>query len=141
MFKAPMRYKRGQLSLFIAIGVLLLVGLGVFLYIKSLSAQKVTEVPADIAPIKLYIDKCLEETAKDAVLTVALQGGYYFTPENSLGFLNVEIPYYMYEGNVSVPTKDDIESELSLYIALNLPACANLDTFREKGYTIESGDM
>lgn len=136
-----MRHKRGQLSLFIAVGVLLIVGLGIFLYIKSLSAQKHAEVPADIAPIKLYIDKCLEETAKDAVLLVALQGGYYFAPEDSLGFLNVEIPYYMYEGNVSIPTKKEIENELSLYMVLNLPQCANLDTFREKGYDIEAGDM
>ncbi|MFC1733401.1 hypothetical protein ACFL6I_24135 [candidate division KSB1 bacterium] len=91
-----MSFKRGQITLFIIIGVVILSALGLFLYLRGQVAEEEEFVPADIAPIKVFVDKCLEETAKDAILVVSLQGGYYLAPENSLNFLGLKIPYYLY---------------------------------------------
>lgn len=131
-----MHPKRGQITTFIIIGVVLIAVVGVFLYTRSQAGPEEEAVPADVAPIKMYVDQCLKQTAEDAVLDVAAQGGYYFAPQNSINFLYMSVPYYLYEGRVLVPTKEMIEDELSLYVSLNLPYCVDMAQFAEKGYNI-----
>jgi len=132
--------KKGQITVFIIIGIIVLLVLAIFLSQRQL-VVKAPEAPTaiNVAPVQSYIQGCLEKTAKDAVLTVALQGGYYLPPENSLRFLGVNMPYYIYEGNVSIPTQEQIENELSLYVNSNLAECANLDSFAQRGYNISTG--
>lgn len=131
-----MQSKRGQLTVFVIIGVVIVAVVAILLYLKSVAVEKEEVVPVDIAPIKLYVEKCLEETAKDAVLIIALQGGYYILPEKSLNFLNIYSPYYLYEGEVFLPTIEMIENELSFYCMFNLRDCIDLETFSERGYEI-----
>ena len=146
--------KRGQIALFIIIGMVILIAAGIFIYARVKVVEKEAEVlPADIAPIKLYVDKCLEETAKDAVLYVALHGGYYTLPEKSLAFQNINmreinqslllitIPFYVYEEEMLIPTKESMEHELSLYINSEFPKCIDVTQLEEKGYALEFGKL
>jgi len=68
--------KRGQITLFIVIGVLILIIVGIFLYVRAPVDEE--EVPRDVAPVKVFVEECLEDIGKEAVIENSIQGGYYY---------------------------------------------------------------
>lgn len=83
-----MKNKRGQVTLFIVIGLILLlaVGLTIYLYstkeiktIEQAELPRIQQVPAEAEPIREYVKSCIEETAKDALRKLGDHGGYIDT--------------------------------------------------------------
>lgn len=78
--------RKGQLSVALIIGVLLIAFLGGLLYqatilIKERSKQQLeaqTMIQSKITPIQDYVQACLELASKDGLLTLGQQGGYLF---------------------------------------------------------------
>lgn len=76
--------KRGQITLFLIAGVLLLLAFGIYLYtqrakfIRPIEEQRsiVAEVPLELQPINSYITNCIYETAKDGIIKLGDHGGY-----------------------------------------------------------------
>ena len=80
-----MFYKRGQITVFIIIGIILLiaVGLGIYLYtttairpLEEATLPAIQKVPAEVQPIQEYITSCVESTAKTALHRIGDYGGY-----------------------------------------------------------------
>src|SRR3989344_1905776 len=92
--------KRGQITIFIIIGIIFLVFILLFSWLRfstlkeTFTAQKV-EVSFS-APVLNYIQSCLDKTAEEAVFFIAEHGGYYELPD--LADLKFNLPYYLYEG-------------------------------------------
>ena len=85
-----MTQKRGQITLFIVIGLIILLGAGITIYLTVLQEPKtieqaelpaVQQVPAEAEPIREYVRSCIYETAKEAVIKLGDHGGY-ITTEN-----------------------------------------------------------
>jgi len=145
-------HKKAQISVFLLIGIVILVIIGIFLYQRT-QVVKAPEMaaPVNVAAVQVYVQQCLEKTASDAVLYIGQHGGYYYMPEEfsvfpDINTLNVEtpapllnIPFYFYEGKDFVPTKEEMEKQLSYYVSFNLPGCADLGAFAQQGFKVEAG--
>lgn len=77
--------KRGQITLFIIIGISIVVLVGIYFMLKSQGTILETENELDLqaekvgiefSPIQGYVDNCIYSLSKEAVKKVGLQGGY-----------------------------------------------------------------
>lgn len=75
--------KKGQLTVFIIIGIVLLFSTALGLYVKKSVSSYSTpvdvaleQVPQEIKPIQTYVSNCVELTAKEAIRKIGVQGGY-----------------------------------------------------------------
>lgn len=141
-------HKRGQVTIFMIIGILILIIMGSFFLIKSYSEEKRVETEAEIiqqeikmsAPVKQYIESCLDSTGKKALLFVGKHGGYYELPLQSDDFFLM--PYYFYDNKSHLISKKELEIQISNYINHELFFCVkNFVFFEEHGYDIKQEDV
>ncbi len=71
--------RRGQITLFVIIGLAVLLLVGIFLLWRSTSEPASLAGTQAAASVTALVESCLEQTARDALITIGLGGGY--TPE------------------------------------------------------------
>jgi hypothetical protein len=127
--------KRGQVTIFIIIGIVILI----IAFIGIMFGEQITGgigrlLSPEAEPLRLFIEQCAEVTGDKAVLLAASQGGYIVPPERLRlsydGFLPpapspIQVPMWWYKGTSYVPTKEQIEQQISDYVTENLPVCLN----------------
>ncbi len=83
-----MNNKRGQVTVFIVLGIILLIAAGIAIYLYSMRTPvliehvelpRVQQAPAEAEPIRQYVRSCIYETAKDALIKLGEHGGYIDT--------------------------------------------------------------
>jgi len=127
--------KRGQVSTFIIIAIIILIVISVFFLFYSPVKNK-----PDFSDnsLKSAILDCLGKTARQGIYEIGSTGGYY----NLTGIPSEEgISYYEIYNQLKIPDKEIIEKELSNYVNDNLGKCIENQkvfniTFNEK---IKSG--
>ena len=128
--------KRGQVTILIILAVVVAVGVIIFLSlnqesssnnINSIFSKLGLQVEAN--QVESSILDCMKIIAEDASAVIGIQGGYYNQPEKfeDIGF--AFIPYYYNKGSYLQPSKQRIESELSLFFDENLAFCLEDLTF------------
>ncbi|MBI1969946.1 hypothetical protein HYS48_04595, partial [Candidatus Woesearchaeota archaeon] len=72
-----MREKRGQITVFIIIGIFLLAAVAVFLYLKQDRTGLEIEqaIPEEFMPIKHFVEECIQKYAQQGILLMGVQGG------------------------------------------------------------------
>ncbi|MBS3159226.1 hypothetical protein J4436_00390 [Candidatus Woesearchaeota archaeon] len=155
--------KRGQVMMFVIIGiVILIIAITVFFIqryiLKSDLERELAEhrnVPLEVLPLVESTDSCLQTIIQEAVDIVGLQGGYIDLleediPTSSFSPLtkNLEIlpslktPLWFRETpngiqKTEVPSLEDIETNIEVYINENSQRCFNnLSYYSQFGYTI-----
>ncbi|MBD3312884.1 hypothetical protein GF345_00420 [Candidatus Woesearchaeota archaeon] len=143
-----MGIKRGQVTIFIIIGVSILVIVGALFYIRGSSVDLETqssisdEVEIDTSSLSAFISTCARQTAQDAVDYTAFRGGKDVRFDQGYQFAAVTIPYYFYEGENRFPTMDEIRQTLQDYMNENIKLCTNgFETFKQQGYDIEESEI
>lgn len=139
-----MSSKKGQVTIFIIVGLVILLAIGSFFYIRT----KVTEAGLGIALkqdtaegdaliVQSFVSECLEEVSKDAVLLLGQQGGYINlsrtdlhsqqfsisddpTSSDAVTFGGLEIPYWWYEDSSHGCTRCSITTK-------NIPTVENME--------------
>jgi len=144
--------KRGQLSIFAIIGIVIVVLVILFLFVRSkvyIGPATQQDLESELIPIKEHIEECLIEKAEPRLRQIGLQGGYIKTPEGS---------YRLYNGNrvsyLCYNIKDkpycrqrvlrlgDIEQELETVLKEELSTqCINIQNFRKIGTTLKQGEL
>lgn len=118
--------KRGQITNFIIIGVIIVV-LAIALFFILRAPEPEVEEQLDLTEksiaVKTYVDSCIDSTANTGLLLMGLQGGYLYAPENSISTQYSRVPFYYDNGNKTVPTTQDMEEELAGYLDLYLNDC------------------
>ncbi|MCX6711963.1 MAG: hypothetical protein NT139_02935 [Candidatus Woesearchaeota archaeon] len=145
--------KRGAVTLFIIIGLLIVASIITIVYFRDDIAnlfrkeQTITTVtvPKQIEPIKNYIDSCIDEVSQDAIDRVSSQGGYINLPtdEIPISLANIfsselqifprgtsKTIYWYYESangiqKNQIPNLNDIEKQINDYVNNNLESCLN----------------
>lgn len=138
-----MKLKRSQVSLFILLSLVILIAASLIVYLRGLEdggTIEQLEVPAEIAPVKSYMDECVKKSATEAAYIIGSQGGYKTLPEKSLGLIFSKAPFYYFEGSNLMPSKKDIENEFASSVNERLNACINLSVFESQGYKISAGN-
>jgi hypothetical protein len=137
-----MHQKKGQVTVFIIVGIIAILIIGAFLLIRERTAAPPDQATAiDTSSLNSFVTSCAKQTAQNAVVYTGLRGGVAF-PEKYLAFAGIEMPYYFYEGVESVPSDEIIKETLKYYMDNSLKSCTNgFESFKTQGYTIEEGDV
>ncbi|MBT4416495.1 hypothetical protein HOC80_00150, partial [archaeon] len=91
--------KRGQVTLFIIIGIVIviLIALGVYFRGELFDAVGLTEelfYPSEIQEVVDEVQDCVDISTYEAVVSVGYKGGYYNTPSSAFVNEYVTLPYY-----------------------------------------------
>jgi hypothetical protein len=139
--------KRGQITTFLVIGIIILFVTGAVLYARSvLVKEQITPTPAgtiETAQLKSYVEACLASVGEEAVIEIGKTGGFiYPVPLPSMTYNDSDIYYWYYINTTISPSKEVIENEISNYLRLYLGDClADFTNFRAQGYNITTGSI
>ncbi len=128
-----MHKKRGQVTIFIIVGIILLFSLALFLYFRRVAAPLETYevVPDQYVPVQNYIQSCVGKLSRQGIILLGLQGGYLDLPEristNPDSYLSsspqLKLPYWYYQGESRIPTIQEMQNDLGNYVSKNLVSC------------------
>ncbi len=110
--------KRGQVTIFIIIAIIIVVVISVFFILRSGLLKDV--FLSESERIKVFVESCIDEVGSEGVYEIGRKGGYFSTPNFSTV---LEIPYYYANNKSYMPSKEEIEIEISNYVNENLPFC------------------
>ena len=134
--------KRGQLTIFIIVAVIILAAILIVLFYPKIRAV----VSGDLNPGS-YLKACIEPTLRPALETLSKQGGY-MNPEGFLFYDNTRIKFLCYTPEfyktctVQQPMiKEHVEQELTKVVADKAKTCMNnLKTeYENRGYSVMVG--
>jgi hypothetical protein len=112
--------KRGQLTLFVIIGIMV-VALIVGFFLLQKPKNETFENPK-IAVLRDNSLNCLNQVYITSLTIVGFQGGYIEVKDGkNNGFSN--IPYYYKKGNLNIPSIEKIENEIARYVDIAAPYC------------------
>jgi hypothetical protein len=125
--------KKGQLSLFLILSILVLFG-GIFLF--SISERNQSDAVASSfstgreAELRAFVDGCVRQATENAVYEVSLKGGYASPPPDSFqvdigGGEQLSIPVYLNGGTVVAPSISVLQASISSETARNIKSCTS----------------
>jgi len=130
--------KRGQVTIFVIIAVLIISAIGGIVYIEGV--KKTSESP-EVKEVSGFVSSCLQQVSIEAVATIGEQGGYYNLPERANYFLFFPKPYYIYETENLAPMKASLEKSISDYIADNVDVCfSDFFDFEQRGLDVKKAN-
>ena len=144
-----MRDKRGQVTIFIIIAVVIIgATIGYFAFKDSI---KISNIPTNIEPVYTSFLSCLEEDISVGIDVIESQAGYITLPNfepgssympfsNQLDFLGNPVPYWYYvSGNniqkEQIPSISKIEEQLEEFIEDEINTC-RFDSYYDEGFEI-----
>lgn len=123
--------KRGQVSLFILIGIIVFVLFAIVLYAlkPKLSATDFTEPSST----KVFVERCIEDTARYGLFKLGVQGGYIDLPADHATLAHLDIAYAFKNGDTLVSLQE-METQLAAFIDAHLADCVDngLSAFEER---------
>ncbi len=114
-------YKRGQVTIFIIVAILIVAGVVLFFSLRGGVVEK--EYSPEVSVIRNYVQECFEDVSDVYVYRVSENGGYYPPSEFSTPLL--QVPYYIYEGENKMPTKQEIGDEIAKNVVAQTEFCVN----------------
>jgi hypothetical protein len=129
--------KKAQVSMFIIIGVVILVILGTVVYISTSDRIEPDATAYERPSVRNYVQECLDYTAKAGLVMIGLKGGYLQRPDIffSTGAYNMSVLYF--NSTIMVPEIGDVSDELAQFIDENIMRCTDFTAF--PGYMVEPG--
>src|SRR3989344_1162173 len=155
--------KRGQVAIFVVIGIVLLVIILIVLAVKEFIIKSDIEtqlakhknVPLEVLPIVESVDSCLKSISEEAINLIGLQGGYINLPQETIPtspysplsrnleiLPNLETALWFREKPngeqvLEMPSIESMQSEIVNYIDKNSDRCLNnLTYFVDQQYSI-----
>ena len=128
--------KRGQMTVFILIGLVIFV-FALLFYLVAVSSQVANEdKPAyeesvfDVNPVRVYLADCFRDLSNRGLSFIGGQGGYYLLPDEG-------VYAFYYSGGRAEPSLEEIELQLSYYLEDLAYSC--LSGIRSYGFEINEG--
>ena len=121
--------KRGQLTLFIILGIIILaiIALTVYFISPDILVLEESTLSAEAQQVVDLVQDCAEDSTLTALTNIGYTGGYYTLPETSLSDDTVELPYYYYDGENLMPSLDTIEEEIGEYAGALIEYCVGTE--------------
>ena len=129
--KSVIMGKRGQVTVFIIIGIILLIIIGLFFYLKENAILKDIFVPKEIIPLSAFAESCIKNAADQAIFLASMQGGYITLPEKIIkdpeSYINngFKVPYWFYKGEDRAPSVNTFIFNIESYINQQALLCIN----------------
>lgn len=144
-------HRKGMISVYIIIAITIVALVGIYLIFSG----KPSSSDKDFQQVFDYYSSCISEETKLALSFAGSQSGHIETDNyipgseyapfsNQLNFLGTSVPYWYYisangVSKESIPTKDEIENEISNYVSEKLSEC-DFESFYIQGYSIDIGN-
>ncbi|MBU2503893.1 MAG: hypothetical protein KJ879_02470 [Nanoarchaeota archaeon] len=144
-----MRSKSGQVTIFIIVALLIVVGIG--LYFSLRGSIQTSNIPESFQPAYTSFLSCLKSDTETGISILESQGGYIYLPDfepgseympfsSQLNFLGNPVPYWYYvSGNniqkEQVPTLSEMQQQLEEFIKDKISAC-NFNSYYDEGFAI-----
>lgn len=138
--------KRGQVTIFIIIGLILVVVVALLLYAQNKGFQVINIIGSRELTLKDEVSKCIIELGDPALDLLARQGGS-FNPKKFRLYLGYEVNYLCYNLEDTdvcsnrVLTQDDLELELENYLGSKIKSCidSRFGNLRSSNTQIQTG--
>jgi len=111
--------KKSQVTIFIIIALAIIAVILLFFVARG-DVKQDELISPEAEEVHSFVMGCIEKVGAEAIYSVGAGGGYYFIPELST---EEGIPYYYYDGENKMPTKAEIEEQISQYIDADLFFC------------------
>ncbi|MBU1974291.1 MAG: hypothetical protein KKH52_02750, partial [Nanoarchaeota archaeon] len=144
--------KKGQITVFIIIGIILLLALGLIIALKQevIKFESEEAIPTEKGKVESFLTSCLLDLGEEALDQIGLQGGYIDVPlgiaEDPDRHLKLSpmhvVPYWAYHESENIPSLEQIEQRINLYIEENLRDCLfSQEAFLSTYDLIEKSDL
>jgi hypothetical protein len=149
MKKGDLKSKRAQVTLFVLIGIVIV--LAILLYFGLKGTFFGVSLPKNMKPVYDSYTDCIEDITREGVFILGQQGGYIDVPDfvpgssyrpfsSQLDFFGQPVVYWMYvSGNnivkEQIPTKENMQTELEDYVRERLDTC-KFKEYEQQGYGI-----
>ncbi len=125
------KVQKAQISIFVIIAIVLVAaGIGSFYFVKKSNQTQENkdffsgnEIKPEMDSLQSSLITCLDDTTKDSLEMIGIQGGFNKKPEKALDLGWTFIPYYYEQGNFLMPDKFTVEKEISDSINENIVSC------------------
>ena len=109
--------KKAQLSLFIGLGIVIVILAALFLLLRS-SNDASTEISAieSIADARSAVESCIEDTIKEDILNFGLHGGY----------VNEQYSFSSFQTSYTLLSLEEMEENLQSSLERDLDSCADI---------------
>ena len=138
--------KRGQVTVFIIVGVVVLFTFFAIIKFASdkeiISLQK-TLLGAELEPVRVYAQSCFELATQKGLEKWGQRGGYYQTPPVYTYYFStlIPVPVYFDREKIHLPTEEMITSELNRFIADEINQSCSFLYLEQQGYGFELGTL
>jgi len=150
-----MKRCKGQISIFVVLGIFILLLVAVYIITTSLLnpqddiGKRLLQNKVDEESVKNFIEYCTTKTAEPFLKEIAYNGGTlqksdiekYHRTYLGTTYRNVCIPH---EGTsyciTRMTTREDMEQELGYAIEEKIDSCLNFSSITKQGYTISKGE-
>ena len=122
--------RQAQVSLFIIVGLVLLVIIGVSIYLTQ-SLFMYPGLSAELRPVAQYLETCVEEVTVQGALLAGMQGGYIDIPQelrynpDAHVEMGVTLPYWYVDGKSTAPSLGVVEEQLATFVKDHVLECVN----------------
>ncbi len=142
--------KRGQVTVIIVVGLLILGAVFLVLHFKSSSLQERADTAAQAATttfssdmVNNFVVLCLQKTGEEVLFRNGRSGGYFILPAAATKNLQENVPFYAVPGQagqVMIPPDEVLAREIGRGVDALLPICfTNFSAFREQGFAVDVG--
>ncbi|MFH1828579.1 MAG: hypothetical protein ABH824_04935 [Nanoarchaeota archaeon] len=144
--------RKGQVTVFIILGILLLLALILVILLKQeIVIFKPEEIiPTDKGKVENFINTCIGEVGEEALFKIGLQGGYIEVPsdianDGSLHLRNspfTVVPFWAYGLTTNIPSLQLIKEDIDNYLEENVRNCLlGKEAFQEAYDLIEKSPI
>lgn len=125
--------------MFIIAGIILLVLVGFLFYVRASHGEMPFEGSEnfDMKSVANFVNLCLQQKGDEALIDVAGKGGYFTLPVYSTEQLPDNLPYFLYQGSVFIPTIEKIQENVARAVEKRLEDCLNFTSFQDIGISVE----
>ena len=139
---------KSQITQFIALGIIILIS-GFILFLARDRIFPTQLVSTDFLPVAEYVKTCSEQKTHEAARLMGIQGGYVTLPDsiryNPLSYISnagMITPYWYYNGENRMPTRETMEKEISNFVSSKIQECTgNFEGFREQFEITQTGNI
>ncbi len=131
--------KRGQITLFVVLGIIILGVVSLLFYYKDTVLSNLQEVgilkgitlPQELEDLRSNIQKCVDDTFVSGLIVAGLNGGMIIPPEDYLKVETATIAYWNNYGKFQGPSLSSIGSEVKEYVEAVFPLCVNFEQYKK----------
>ena len=142
--------KRGQVSIFAIIGVIVVALIVLFLFVRNkvyIGGASLENLEKEFPPIQSHVENCLQETGNKFIPLIGKQGGYLTANSGTFREYkgeNINYLCYNVQGKAECSNRglrlNDISSSLEKGMIQDLNRCLNIDQFKKFGLDVSRSE-